>query len=134
VPSYVHASLRDPTREYVFPKDIFDDEKMKDIFSRFGRICYCGHTHHPGIFTAGGKYLAPKDFMNVYLLDDEKILVNIGSVGQPRDGDNRACYVTVDDDAIVFRRLPYDYTKTIEKIYAIDALDKFLGDRLEEGR
>ncbi|MFH1023210.1 MAG: metallophosphoesterase family protein [Planctomycetota bacterium] len=131
---YVHASPRDPTKDYVFPRDVYDGAKMRDIFSRIDRICFCGHTHQPGVITETGKFLSPKDFINVFFLEKEKVLVNVGSVGQPRDGDNRAGYVTLDDDTIVFRRVPYEYTRTIEKVYAEDALDKFLGDRLEEGR
>ncbi len=76
-------------------------------------------------------------------------MVNVGSVGQPRDGDARACYLILDDglndDAeaeakaaasprITFRRLSYDFEKTIQKIYAIPDLEPFLGDRLRQGR
>ena len=45
-------------------------------------------------------------------------MVNVGSVGQPRDGDPRACYVMLTDDQIEFRRVAYPVEKTIEKIYA----------------
>ena len=64
----------------------------------------------------------------------EKCLVNVGSVGQPRDGNPLSCYVLLDDDIVHFRRVAYDREKTIEKIYAIAELDDFLGDRLREGR
>jgi hypothetical protein len=77
-------------------------------------------------------------------------------VGQPRDGDPRACYVILDDgvppgaaDAsteetgklplvgpvrLTYRRVPYDFETTIKKIYDIPELEKFLGDRLRQGR
>jgi diadenosine tetraphosphatase ApaH/serine/threonine PP2A family protein phosphatase len=58
------------------------------------------------------------------------VLSNVGSVGQPRDGDPRACYVLLDGDTIRFRRVPYDYEATARKIYAADGLDDSLGDRL----
>ena len=61
-------------------------------------------------------------------------MVNVGSVGQPRDSDPRACYVILTDDQIVYRRIEYPVEKTIEKIYAVDELDNMLGDRLREGR
>jgi diadenosine tetraphosphatase ApaH/serine/threonine PP2A family protein phosphatase len=61
-------------------------------------------------------------------------MVNVGSVGQPRDGDPRACYVIVDDHTVKFRRIEYGFEETIEKIYAIAELDNFLGDRLRDGR
>jgi hypothetical protein len=58
----------------------------------------------------------------------------VGSVGQPRDGNWRACYVVLDSDTIKFRRVEYDWQKTRDKIHAVPDLDKFLGDRLGEGR
>ena len=69
-----------------------------------------------------------------YPLPTTKIMVNVGSVGQPRDGDARACYVLLTDNLIEFRRVPYEVEKTAAKIYAISELDPFLGDRLKEGR
>ena len=61
-------------------------------------------------------------------------MVNVGSVGQPRDNDPRSCYVIVDGNDVLFRRVEYDWTVTRDKIYAIPELDDFLGDRLGEGR
>ena len=61
-------------------------------------------------------------------------MINVGSVGQPRDGDRNSCYVLMDEDVVTFRRVEYPAEKTAEKIYAIPELDNFLGDRLLEGR
>ena len=61
-------------------------------------------------------------------------MINVGSVGQPRDGDPRACYVVLEDDVVRFRRVEYPFEKTIAKIYDIPDLDNFLGDRLRDGR
>ena len=80
------------------------------------------------------EYVFPEDIGYEYRLTDEKVLVNVGSVGQPRDGDHRACYVVLDDETVYFRRLEYPLEQTIEKIYGIPELDNFLGDRLREGR
>jgi hypothetical protein len=55
-------------------------------------------------------------------------------VGQPRDGNWRACYVVLEDTMLTFRRVEYDVEKTIRKIYDTPELDNFLGDRLREGR
>ena len=63
-----------------------------------------------------------------------KALINVGSVGQPRNGDNRASFIVLDGKDVFFRRVEYDYGKTAEKIYAIPELDNFLGDRLGDGR
>jgi diadenosine tetraphosphatase ApaH/serine/threonine PP2A family protein phosphatase len=64
-----------------------------------------------------------------------KAMVNVGSVGQPRDGDPRACYVILEDgETVRFRRITYPCTTTRQKIHAIADLDNFLGDRLIQGR
>ena len=63
-----------------------------------------------------------------------KLLVNIGSVGQPRDHDVRACYVIIDGSKLVFRRVPYDHNKTVEKLRAIKRLPTMLADRLLLGK
>ena len=57
-------------------------------------------------------------------------------MGQPRDGDPRASYVTLDldDDAVTFRRVEYDFAATAAKIYDIPELDNHLGDRLAKGQ
>jgi diadenosine tetraphosphatase ApaH/serine/threonine PP2A family protein phosphatase len=89
----------------------------------------------PGIFTEDLQFLSPEDIDHVYKLDGRKTLCNVGSVGQPRDGNWRACYVVLHDDGTIqFRRVEYDWQKTRDKIYAIPELDRFLGDRLGEGK
>jgi diadenosine tetraphosphatase ApaH/serine/threonine PP2A family protein phosphatase len=88
----------------------------------------------PGIFTEDGRFLSPDEVGGRYPLPNTKIMVNVGSVGQPRDGDSRACYILLTDNQIEFRRVAYQIEKTAEKIYAITELDPFLGDRLKEGR
>jgi predicted phosphodiesterase len=131
---FVHGSPRKPLREYIFPRDVNDRRKLADVFSRIKRLCFVGHTHVPGIFTEDMTYVHPSELYNIYMLDGRKTLLNVGSVGQPRDGNKEACYVTYDEDSVVFRRVPYDIEKTVEKIYSIPALDDSLGDRLREGR
>jgi diadenosine tetraphosphatase ApaH/serine/threonine PP2A family protein phosphatase len=62
-------------------------------------------------------------------------MINVGSVGQPRDTDPRSCYVIVEDfERIRFRRISYEAEATAAKIHAIPDLDNFLGDRLLQGR
>ena len=53
-------------------------------------------------------------------------MINVGSVGQPRDGDPRACYAVLEDDMVRFRRVEYPLDVTIQKIYQIPELDNFL--------
>jgi diadenosine tetraphosphatase ApaH/serine/threonine PP2A family protein phosphatase len=131
---YVHGSARNPLNEYVFPEDIYNQRKMERIFALVERYCFQGHTHVPGIFTETLQFHSPEEVDSAYKLDGRKTLCNVGSVGQPRDGDWRACYVLLDDDTIRYRRVEYDIDTTIKKIYSIPDLENFLGDRLREGR
>ena len=131
---FVHGSARNPLNEYVFPEDVYNPRKLDRIFSLIEHACFQGHTHVPGVFTEDARFLSPSDLGNRFALNGSKIMVNVGSVGQPRDGDCRASYVVLDDERVEFRRVPYQLEETIQKIYAIDELDDFLGDRLREGR
>jgi diadenosine tetraphosphatase ApaH/serine/threonine PP2A family protein phosphatase len=131
---FVHGSARNPLNEYVFPEDIYNQRKMERIFALVERYCFHGHTHIPGIFTADMNFLAPEEIDYCYRLDGRKTLCNVGSVGQPRDGDWRACYVLLDGDTIRYRRVEYDIETTIRKIRDNDDLDDFMGDRLGDGR
>lgn len=130
----VHGSPRDPLHEYVFPEDIYNARKMEQILVWVDRYCLHGHTHVPGIITADLDFHSPEQVDYVYRLDRRKTLCNVGSVGQPRDGDWRACYVLLDDHWVHFRRVEYDIDTTIRKINDVDDLDDSCGDRLGEGR
>jgi len=131
---FVHGSARSPLNEYVFPEDTYNARKIEKIFSLVDKVCFQGHTHVPGVFTEGCKFYSPDDLQGEYRFGDGKIMVNVGSVGQPRDGDRRACYVILHDDRIEYRRVEYEFETTREKIHEIAELDNFLGDRLMEGR
>jgi len=131
----VHASPRRPINEYIFPDDIYTNPgKFVSIFERFDRLCFVGHTHVPGVFLEGPDFYSPDELDYKFELSDEKAIINVGSVGQPRDRDPRASFVVVNDTFIEFIRLPYDVTKTVKKVHDIDDLDDFLGDRLIDGR
>ena len=154
---FVHGSPRNPLSEYIFPEDIYNHRKMERLFQLVGRYCFQGHTHVPGIFTENFQFFAPEEIDHEYTLGEGKVMVNVGSVGQPRDGDNRACYVVLEDGLaddsangaieqrprpacrpvrpkIIYRRLTYDFETTIQKIYSVPELEPFLGDRLRQGR
>jgi predicted phosphodiesterase len=133
---YVHGSPRDATNEYVFPETVYDQTRMKILFERVQRWSFQGHTHMPGVFTTDGEFVSPEECGNEFLLSEEKLMINVGSVGQPRDEDPRSCYVIMDDkrEVIEFRRVEYDIERTIQKIYDIPDLDNMLGDRLRGGR
>jgi predicted phosphodiesterase len=150
---FVHGSPRNPLSEYIFPEDIYNHRKMERLFQLVGQYCFQGHTHVPGIFTENFQFFSPEEVDQEYTLGEGKVMINVGSVGQPRDGDNRACYVIFEDGfadgttygeseaatpvqtpKISFRRLHYDFESTIRKIYSIPELEPFLGDRLRQGR
>ena len=88
----------------------------------------------PGIFTEDLNFLSPEEVNFEYRLTNQKHLVNVGSVGQPRNGVPDSSYVILDGDKLTFRRVKYDVDTTVKKIYNIPELDNFLGDRLRGGR
>jgi diadenosine tetraphosphatase ApaH/serine/threonine PP2A family protein phosphatase len=131
---FVHGSARNPLNEYVFPEDIYNRRKLEKIFALIPRYAFQGHTHVPGVFTEQFQFHSPEEINHEFTLGEEKVMVNVGSVGQPRDGNPKACYVVLEDNILRFRRVEYDIEKTIAKIYSIPDLDNFLGDRLRDGR
>lgn len=131
---FVHGSARNPLNEYVFPEDIYNRRKMEKIFALIQRHAFQGHTHVPGVFTEDFRFFSPEEIDYRFRLDEGKTMINVGSVGQPRDGDPRACYVILEDDLVWFRRVEYPLEETIQKIYEVPELDNFLGDRLRDGR
>ncbi len=98
------------------------------------RLCFHGHTHRPGVITDRLEFRSPEDLRGVYVPDGRKALCNVGSVGQPHDGDRRACYALFDGHAVRFRRVAYDVEATVRKIRVEPALDDFCGERLLDGR
>jgi diadenosine tetraphosphatase ApaH/serine/threonine PP2A family protein phosphatase len=131
---FVHGSARNPLNEYVFPEDIYNRRKLEKIFALIPQYAFQGHTHVPGVFTEDFQFYSPEELNYEYKLGGPKVMINVGSVGQPRDGDCRACYTVLEDEMVRFRRVAYPFDKTIAKIYAVPELDNFLGDRLRDGR
>lgn len=155
---FVHGSARNPLNEYVFPEDIYNQLKMERIFGLIQQYCFQGHTHVPGVFTENLNFFSPSEINHEYELTGGKLMVNVGSVGQPRDGDPRACYIVLENEnmsdanaeaaaetdvesaipapsaKLTYRRVDYGFEETAAKIYDIPDLDNFLGDRLRDGR
>jgi predicted phosphodiesterase len=105
-------------------------------------ITFFGHSHFPVVFCseAKGNSLQPisyefDEFIAVKCESGKKLLVNPGSVGQPRDGDPRASFAIWDAERarIEFYRVEYDLTLTQEKMRAAN-LPGYLIDRLAHGR
>lgn len=138
---FAHGSPRDPVREYVVPRDIKDHHKMSALFSAMNRgVCFIGHSHVPAVFFEDGSYFVPRGPDSVYGpydlgdLSSVRAIVNVGSVGQPRDGDPRLSYVLFDGECVTFVRLPYDHEKAASAIRSVEDLPDFLADRLAAGR
>jgi diadenosine tetraphosphatase ApaH/serine/threonine PP2A family protein phosphatase len=133
---FIHASPRRPINEYIFPDDVYTNPmKVRVLFDRVKHVCFIGHTHLPGVFLDEPDFYLPAELGDVYpIIEDEKAIINIGSVGQPRDRDNRASYVFVEDNEVHFVRVEYDIDSAAEKIRAVEQLDNFNADRLKEGR
>jgi diadenosine tetraphosphatase ApaH/serine/threonine PP2A family protein phosphatase len=135
---YVHGSPFDPVREYVMPRDARNTQKMDRIFAKQDRpICFVGHSHVPGVYTTDHKFMKPADVGGAFRASEhgEKVLVNVGSVGQPRDGDVRASFVMYDGrDRVEFVRVQYDTESAARRIRAVPALPEYLANRLLVGR
>jgi len=101
-------------------------------------FCFVGHTHIPLIITVSGakEISVYQDTKLSYgSLAESRFLINVGSVGQPRDRDSRACYGILDTDAqtFVYRRVKYDIGACQDKMKKI-GLPEFLISRLKEGK
>lgn len=133
---FVHASPRRPINEYIFPDDVYTTTgKIASLFDRTKHICFVGHTHLPGVFLDDPDFYTPDELGGKYpIIPDERAIINVGSVGQPRDRDNRASYVYIEGNEVHFVRLEYDYKTAAEKIFAVEELDDFEGERLADGR
>ena len=136
---FAHGSPRDPVREYMLPRDIQDERKMRENFEHMGRfgICFVGHSHVPAVYYEDGRIFRPRDTEGPYDLGDLRqcrAIVNVGSVGQPRDGDPRLSYAIFDGRNITFVRLEYDRETTMREIRGVPELPDYLADRLAVGR
>lgn len=80
-------------------------------------VCFHGHTHRPVVFEKQGR-VTKSGYQRIKIMLGTKYFINVGSVGQPRDGDARAAYVIFDTavGAIELRRVPYDIETTQLKI------------------
>ena len=135
---FAHGSPRDPVREYMLPRDIHNGRKMAANFACMQRsVCFVGHSHVPAIYYENGSFYQPRGSEGPYdmgRLDKNRAIVNVGSVGQPRDGDKRLSYVMFSGRELSFVRLEYDVEAAASQIRAIPELPEFLAERLALGR
>jgi diadenosine tetraphosphatase ApaH/serine/threonine PP2A family protein phosphatase len=111
---------------------------MRANFARMERdVCFVGHSHVPAIYYQDGRLFRPRGSEGPYALGTApgaRAIVNVGSVGQPRDGDPRLSYVMYDGETVSFVRLEYDHAAAAAAIRAVEALPDFLAERLFAGR
>lgn len=129
----VHGTLEDPENFYY----MMDSFRVALTFGLLKtNLCFVGHSHIAGVFAQ--KEDGSIDYLedpHINIKDKNKYIINVGSVGQPRDGDSRAAYCIYDSDKkeAWIKRTSYDVAASAQKI--IDAgLPKFLAERLSVGR
>jgi diadenosine tetraphosphatase ApaH/serine/threonine PP2A family protein phosphatase len=127
----VHATPREPERWNY----IFTHEQALEEFQAFEeRVCFVGHSHQPIIYELMDEETLIVNADHVQVRNGRRYLVNVGSVGQPRDGDPRACICIYDEENadISIRRVEYDIDGAKKKIN--DAgLPPVLANRLSWG-
>jgi predicted phosphodiesterase len=133
---FLHASPRDPTGEYLFAEDVKRDaRKLNRAFALVSKVVFVGHTHMPGVFVENPLRWFPAGEINNYYhyKRGEKIIVNVGACGQPRDGDTRACYLEIEKNELNWRRVEYDVQAVAAKIEANPKLSPAFAQRLLRG-
>jgi predicted phosphodiesterase len=133
----VHGTLRSPIWEYLYSDEVALAHLARQQ-TAFGLV---GHTHVPMLVKEGEEF---PHGCEMYHLEDgarvelgwrRKVVVNPGSVGQPRDGDPRAAYAIFDAEssAISLHRVEYDIPTT-QRLMEAAGLPRWLIDRLAIGR
>ncbi|MCX8037894.1 MAG: metallophosphatase family protein [Candidatus Sumerlaeia bacterium] len=127
----VHASPKDPEAwNYILT---LPDARVN--FEHFDtQICFVGHSHQPFIIEYVAGKLSCLMQPRVTVVEDRRYLINVGSVGQPRDGNPEACYAIYDraQKTIEIKRTPYDLPAAQEAIRS-QKLPTQLAERLAHG-
>ncbi len=126
-----HGSVHEPEKfHYVMNLQ----EARRSLAVQATPVAFIGHTHVPGVFVQEGDRIGFERPQRLTISPLARHLVNVGSVGQPRDGDPRASYCLYDSDSgqLEFRRLTYPVARAQEKIRKA-GLPEFLADRLSSG-
>ncbi|MBI9099976.1 MAG: metallophosphoesterase family protein [Spirochaetaceae bacterium] len=130
--SMVHGSLIDPERDYI----LHEEDALQNFKLLKGQCCLFGHTHRQGCYLKEKDklfWIRPED-NEVVQYRRKKILINPGSVGQPRDHDPRAAWAILDTKAkeVQFFRTEYNIQSVQRKMEALGS-SEFLIRRLESG-
>jgi len=131
---FVHGSLDAPAGWWYV---ITPEDASLHFEAQTSPICFCGHTHDPMVWhwNGAGKLTVRHGEGRIPLPDGGQVLINVGSVGQPRDRNPDACYALFnpEDRWVEFRRIPYDVSKTMRKILKAK-LPRFSAERLLLGK
>jgi diadenosine tetraphosphatase ApaH/serine/threonine PP2A family protein phosphatase len=134
---FVHGAPRNPVVEYLRKMDVLLGlaDKFAENFRQVDWLCFVGHTHQPGVITPEMRHYAPEELGGSFAAEPhQKAIINVGSVGQPRDGDWRSCFVTVEEDGLVrWHRVAYDVDRAATKMAAAGS-NGGLAERLRRGR
>lgn len=129
----VHGTLDNPGDFNYLTDGYIAEESFRLLETN---ICFVGHTHVAATFIKdGSSRIHYRQDDSIDITPKDKYIINVGSVGQPRDGNPKASYCIYDTDKkeVRIKRIDYDIETARKKI--IDAgLPKFLGDRLLSGR
>jgi diadenosine tetraphosphatase ApaH/serine/threonine PP2A family protein phosphatase len=127
----VHSTLDNP-HKWGYVLDRYDADS--NFSYQKTSICFYGHTHIPIAFEKGEEIRSGL-YSKIKIKTGRRYFINVGSVGQPRDGDPRAAYVTFDmmNNLVELHRLDYDLPKAQEKILAAKLPNK-VAARLASGR
>ena len=127
----VHASPSEPEAWHYVLSPAEADYEMKHFE---GALCFIGHSHYPGVFASDGVHTLYTRQPRLLLDSHRRYIVNVGSVGQPRDGDPRAAYMMWDDEKheLEHLRLDYDIESAGDRIRKA-GLPPFLAERLRWG-
>ncbi|HEY3216993.1 MAG TPA: metallophosphoesterase family protein [Candidatus Eisenbacteria bacterium] len=127
----VHASPAQP-EDWHYVLSPVEAQMEMDAYAE--AVCFIGHSHYPGTFDRYNEHVRYSRGPEVRLEKGHRYLVNVGSVGQPRDGDPRAAYLLYDDLERVLRhvRIDYDISGAMRRILAA-GLPRFLAERLQWG-
>lgn len=115
---FVHGFPPDSATTYLFH---VEDEEVAAWFGRGEALTFVGHTHELGLISWNGAEVVRRDLVRErFVLDGSPCIVNAGSVGQPRDGNNNAKYLiwNTQTGLVEVRFVPYDIERTVAKIRA----------------
>lgn len=127
---FVHSTPKNP-EEWRYLSTLWDAEINFQYFDN--KFCFLGHSHQPIIVERlpSGELVTYKE--EARIKKGDRYIINAGSIGQPRDGDPRACYAIIDDEKVQIVKIPYDIERVQKKMKKA-LLPSPLIERLSIGR